>query len=80
VLAGSLNRPAIFRVPSAILHAIGGQLADELLLGGQRVVPAKAIASGFAFRHETLRDAPDAVLGSAKTGTVIPRNAGRYLQ
>lgn len=66
-LAQSLNRPAIFRVPAAILHALGGQLADELLLGGQRVVPAKAVASGFAFRCPALPAALDAVLGSTRS-------------
>ena len=30
-----------------------GDLADELLLGGQRVVPQKALKSGFVFRHAT---------------------------
>jgi uncharacterized protein (TIGR01777 family) len=35
----------------------GGALADELLPGGQRVLPAKAEASGFQFRHPTLAGA-----------------------
>jgi uncharacterized protein (TIGR01777 family) len=65
-LAQSLHRPAILRVPSAVLHWIGGQFADELLIGGQRVIPAKALASGFVFRHERLCDALDAVLGNAE--------------
>ena len=36
--------------------------ADELLLGGQRVIPNKALSSGFVFRHETLRSAFEAIL------------------
>jgi uncharacterized protein len=63
-LARSLHRPAIFRVPAIVLHRIGGQLADELLLGGQRVIPARALASGFKFRHATLLVALDAILGA----------------
>ncbi len=35
------------------------------MLGGQRVIPDKAQLSGFAFRHETLRSALDAILGNA---------------
>jgi hypothetical protein len=35
-----------------------------LLLGGQRVLPNKALSNGFVFRHETLRSAFEAVLRS----------------
>ena len=38
-------------------------IADELLLRGQRVLPDKAQASGFKFRHETLPSALSAILG-----------------
>lgn len=41
---------------------IGGGFADELLLGGQRVLPNKALSRGFVFRHETLRSAFEAIL------------------
>ena len=37
----------------------------KLLLGGRRVIPEKALASGFAFRHETLRSALSAMLGAS---------------
>jgi uncharacterized protein (TIGR01777 family) len=62
-LAHALHRPALFRVPAFLLHHLAGDLADELLLGGQRVLPDKADASGFKFRHETLPSALAAVLG-----------------
>ena len=61
-LGRRLNRPAIFRIPAALLHHVAGDLADELLLGGQRVIPNKALSSGFVFRHQTLRSAFEAVL------------------
>jgi len=57
-----LRRPAIFPIPAALLHGMAGALADELLLGGQRVIPNKALSSGFVFRHETLRSAFEAIL------------------
>jgi uncharacterized protein (TIGR01777 family) len=63
-LCAALRRPAIFRVPAGPLHALAGDFADELLLGGQRVLPAKALASGFAFRHPTLPSALAAILGA----------------
>jgi len=61
-LGRRLGRPAIFRIPAALLHGMAGDLADELLLGGQRVIPNKALSSGFVFRHETLRSAFEAIL------------------
>jgi len=61
-LGRRLHRPAVFRVPAALLHRVAGDFADELLLGGQRVIPNKALSSGFVFRHETLRSAFEAIL------------------
>lgn len=48
-----LRRPALFAVPAFVLKLLFGEMAD-LLLGGQRVVPAKALALGFAFEHGNL--------------------------
>jgi len=64
-LGEALHRPAIAPLPAALLHRLAGDLADELLLGGQRVLPDKAVASGFVFRHETLESALAATLGNA---------------
>jgi uncharacterized protein (TIGR01777 family) len=61
-LGRRLKRPAVFRIPAALLHRLAGDFADELLLGGQRVIPNKALSSGFVFRHETLRSAFEAIL------------------
>jgi uncharacterized protein (TIGR01777 family) len=61
-LGRRLQRPAVFRIPAALLHHVAGDFADELLLGGQRVIPNKALSSGFVFRHETLRSAFEAIL------------------
>jgi uncharacterized protein len=40
-----------------------GEMADELLLASQRVVPARLQAGGYRFRHSTLEDALRAALG-----------------
>jgi NAD dependent epimerase/dehydratase family enzyme len=61
-LAHRLRRPALFRIPDALLRRLGGDFASELLLGGQRVLPNKALSDGFVFRHETLRSAFEAIL------------------
>jgi uncharacterized protein len=62
-LGRALHRPALLRMPASVLHRLAGDLADELLLRGQRVLPDKAQASGFKFRHETLSSALSAILG-----------------
>ena len=63
-LGRALRRPALLRMPAFLLHRLGGDLADELLLTGQRVLPDKADAHGFKFRHETLESALAAMLGA----------------
>jgi hypothetical protein len=57
-------------MPAWLLRLVAGDLAKELLIGGQRVIPDKADVSGFVFRHPTLASALAAMLGrnSAKAG------------
>jgi uncharacterized protein (TIGR01777 family) len=69
-LGRALHRPALLRLPAAPLRLAAGDLAEELLLGGQRVTPAKALKHGFVFRHASLRVALAAMLGSAGPATV----------
>jgi uncharacterized protein (TIGR01777 family) len=61
-LGQALHRPALLAVPAILLRLLG-DLGAELLLGGQRVIPEKALKSGFVFRHATLRSALGAMLG-----------------
>lgn len=63
-LARALHRPALLRVPALPLRLALGDLADELLLGGQHVVPRRAEAAGFGFAHRTLDEALDAIVGN----------------
>ena len=62
VLGQTLRRPAWLRTPSFALKFLLGQMAEELLLTGQRVVPARAEAMGFRFRYPTLSEALHAIL------------------
>lgn len=50
-LGRAMHRPAVLPAPSFALRAIFGQMADELLLGGQRVVPSRAMREGFGFAY-----------------------------
>jgi len=61
-LGKALRRPAVIPVPALPLKLALGQFAEELLLGGQRVHPVKAQASGFAFRYPELDGAFSAIL------------------
>jgi uncharacterized protein (TIGR01777 family) len=54
-LARVLRRPAIFPVPAFAAKLAFGEMAEELLLGSQRVEPAKLIASGYPFRFRELK-------------------------
>ncbi len=56
--ADYLKRPAVVPTPLAPLNVIfGRELVRELLLGGQRVAPARLNEAGFEFRHKTLAEA-----------------------
>lgn len=54
-LGRALHRPAFMPAPAFALRlALGREMADEMLLGGQRVVPARAAAEGFTFARPEL--------------------------
>lgn len=50
-LGRALRRPSIMPAPGFALKLLFGEMADAILLGGQRVVPAKAQKLGFHFRY-----------------------------
>ena len=53
-LGRAMHRPSIMPTPGFALRLAFGEMADEMLLGGQRVVPARATREGFTFRYPTL--------------------------
>lgn len=55
-LGRALGRPAVMPVPAIALRLMFGEMA-EILLTGQRAVPARAIEMGFRFRFQRLDDA-----------------------
>lgn len=52
-LAATLHRPALLPMPAAALRLGFGEMA-ELLLGSQRVLPARAQREGYVFRYPQL--------------------------
>lgn len=63
-LATAVGRPAVFVVPGFAIKAALGAMGEEMLLAGQRAVPAKLQAAGYQFRHHALAEALSATEGS----------------
>jgi uncharacterized protein len=59
-LGRALGRPALLPAPAFALRLLLGEMADALLLSGQRARPTRALGLGFAFRYPTI----DAALGA----------------
>ena len=53
-LAAAINRPAIFPMPAFVIKLLMGQMGEELLLNGKKVVPKKALDFGYQFKYQQL--------------------------
>jgi len=60
-LGRAMHRPSFMPAPAFALRLMLGEMADGLLLSGQRAVPAKATKSGFTFKHTHVDDALRAI-------------------
>ena len=67
-LAKAMHRPAIFTAPAFALRLAMGEMADALLLEGQRVVPQKLQQQGYQFLHANLSEALSATLRPSVNG------------
>ncbi|MGN6217659.1 MAG: TIGR01777 family oxidoreductase [Solirubrobacterales bacterium] len=56
-LGRALNRPAIVPVPGYVLDLKFGREFGQVLRGGQRVVPQRALELGYEFKHPDLDEA-----------------------
>lgn len=65
-LGKALGRPTALGVPALVLKMTFGQMADELMLAGQKVSPVRALESGYQFRFPLLAPA---------LADVLPRRA-----
>jgi len=57
VLNHILKRPTLFRIPSVLLRALFGEMADEEFLSSIRAVPDKLTSSGFEFQYPRIEEA-----------------------
>jgi hypothetical protein len=55
-LGRALRRPTVLPLPAFAARLAFGEMADELLLGGQRALPARLLDGGFDFTAPTIDD------------------------
>jgi uncharacterized protein (TIGR01777 family) len=61
-LGRALGRPSLLPAPAFALRIAMGEMADALLLSGQRALPARATDLGFSFRYSGIDEALVSVL------------------
>ncbi|HET6164545.1 MAG TPA: TIGR01777 family oxidoreductase [Planctomycetota bacterium] len=80
-LARVLRRPALLPLPATVARAAFGEVADELLLASQRVIPKRLLETGHHFGWPSLEAALRHVLGRidspAESGRPPPGNDER---
>jgi hypothetical protein len=62
-LGNIMNRPSWFHVPAWLLKILLGEMAEGLILSGQRAIPKRLLEAGFKFRHPQLESALIDILG-----------------
>ncbi len=60
-VAQALKRPALLPMPAVMARLAFGEMADELLLNGQRVLPDQIMKSDFTFKYPDLASALDEI-------------------
>ena len=61
-LGRALKRPSLLPAPGFALRIALGEMADALLLSGQRALPVRATDLGFSFRYSVIDEALNSVL------------------
>ena len=64
IVARVLHRPCWFPAPAPALRLVLGEMADALLLSGQKAIPQRALDLGYNFRYVDLARALEDLLGS----------------
>jgi uncharacterized protein (TIGR01777 family) len=57
ILAKTLHRPLLLKIPAKIIQVLLGEMGDCLLLRGQRVIPKRLIKEGYQFAYPQCSDA-----------------------
>ncbi len=64
VIAKVLQKPAVIHIPSFVLKASLGQMAEELILSGQKVIPKRLNELGFNFKYANVQMALEQCLSN----------------
>jgi uncharacterized protein (TIGR01777 family) len=62
VLGGVMHRPSWLKVPGLMLRLIMGEMAEALLLTGQRVLPKRLLEAGYRFSYPDVEPALTQIL------------------
>ena len=62
-LGHALRRPSLVPAPAFALRLLLGEMADPLVLTGQRVIPARALSHGYHFRYPEIDIAMRGIFG-----------------
>ena len=65
-----LSRPTFIPAPAFGLKIAFGEMANETILGSQRVTPSKLVQSGYPFLHQDLEETLRFELGRASNETL----------
>jgi len=60
-----MKRPSWFHVPGFLLKILLGEMAEGLILSGQRAIPKKLLDAGFGFNHPELENALKDILNES---------------
>lgn len=53
-LAKAINRPCFLKTPAFFFKLVFGEMAEEIMLNGQKVLPQKALEHGFSFSYPSI--------------------------
>lgn len=56
-LADAMHRPMFLTTPAFVIKLLFGEMGEELLLHGQKVVPKRLLEAGYKFKYQRVKDA-----------------------
>ncbi len=66
ILGHVMHRPSVFPIPAFALKLLMGEMAAELLLPSQRVMPGRLLQRGYGFKYADVRSAIENIVMSIR--------------
>jgi uncharacterized protein (TIGR01777 family) len=73
VLGRLMHRPSSLPVPAAVLTTMLGEMAAELLLSSQRVIPARLLQAGYKFKFPDAESALENIIAKTSNSKERPK-------